>query len=42
VRADADEARRLAEAIEAFPLDVAEYKQLDHIGPEIVRWLREP
>jgi dimethylamine monooxygenase subunit A len=41
VRADAAEALRLAEAIEAFPLDVAEYKQLDDLGSEVVRWLRQ-
>jgi dimethylamine monooxygenase subunit A len=40
VRADAGEARRLADAIEAFPHDVAGYKQLDDIGPAVVRWLR--
>jgi len=35
-----DDALALAEAIESMPADVAEYKQLDHVGAVVARWLR--
>jgi dimethylamine monooxygenase subunit A len=35
-----DDARRLAEALEAIPADVADYKQLLDLGPLAARWLR--
>jgi hypothetical protein len=37
----ADDAQRLAEALDALPPDVAAYKQLDELGPWAVAWLRE-
>jgi dimethylamine monooxygenase subunit A len=41
VRHEPGEAARLADAVEAFPHDVAEYKQLDELGPAVVAWLRD-
>ena len=35
-----DDAAALADAIDAMPGDVAEYKQLDRVGPSVSRWLR--
>lgn len=40
LRREPGEAERLADAIEAFPHDVAAYKQLDAIGADVVAWLR--
>ena len=36
-----DDAAALAEAIEAMPTDVAEYKQLDAVGSTLAAWLRQ-
>jgi hypothetical protein len=36
----ADDAERLAEALDALPADVAAYKQLDELGPRVAAWLR--
>jgi hypothetical protein len=35
-----DDAALLADAIEAMPTDVAEYKQLDRVGAAVAGWLR--
>jgi hypothetical protein len=37
----ADDAVRLAEALDALPSDVAAYKQLDDLGPRVAVWLRD-
>ena len=37
---DADDAGRLAAAIESMPDDVAEYKQLTDVGRLAISWLR--
>lgn len=34
-----DDAARLADALEAFPTDVSQYKQLDDLGPIVREWL---
>ena len=36
-----DGAATLAEAIEALPTDVAQYKQLDEVGSTLAEWLRQ-
>jgi dimethylamine monooxygenase subunit A len=36
-----DDAARLAEALAAFPADVADYKQLDDLGPLVRGWLEQ-
>lgn len=40
VAADPDDAARLADALDALPVDVAEYKQLDVLGGRIAAYLR--
>jgi hypothetical protein len=37
---DADDAARLAAALDALPADVAEYKQLEQLGARAAEWLR--
>lgn len=38
---DPGDAARLADAIDALPVDVAEYKQLRAAGPSLAEWLRQ-